>query len=76
MKIYYAPNTRAVRILWLCKELSLPYELVTFQLGDKKMRAKSHLRAARFVCAVRSRGHATLTPSRAALRTPQICMFY
>ena len=43
MKIYYAPNTRAVRIVWLFAELGLPYELVTFQLGDKKMRAPEYL---------------------------------
>ena len=43
MKIYYAPNTRAVRIVWLFKELGLPYELETFQLGDKKMRAPEYL---------------------------------
>lgn len=34
MKIYYAPNTRAVPIVWLFKELGLPYELETLQWGD------------------------------------------
>ncbi len=43
MKIYYAPNTRAVRIVWLFKELGLPYELETFALGDRKMRAPQYL---------------------------------
>ena len=43
MKIYYAPNTRAVRIVWLFKELGLPYELETFVLGDRKMRAPEYL---------------------------------
>jgi glutathione S-transferase len=43
MKIYYAPNTRAVRIVWLFKELGLPYELETFQLGERKMRAPEYL---------------------------------
>ncbi len=43
MKIYYAPNTRAVRIVWLFNELGLPYELETFQLGDRKMRAPEYL---------------------------------
>jgi glutathione S-transferase len=43
MKIYYAPNTRAVRIVWLFKELGLPYELETFQLGDRKMRSPEYL---------------------------------
>ncbi len=27
IKLYHAPNTRSVRILWLLKELELPYEL-------------------------------------------------
>ncbi len=27
MKLYFAPRTRAVRIVWLLEELSLPYEL-------------------------------------------------
>jgi glutathione S-transferase len=43
MKIYYAPNTRAVRIVWLFEELGLPYELERFQLGDARMRAPAYL---------------------------------
>ncbi|MBX9700063.1 MAG: glutathione S-transferase family protein [Acetobacteraceae bacterium] len=43
MKIYFAPNTRAVRIVWLFEELGLPYELVRFQLGDRAMRASDYL---------------------------------
>ncbi len=31
IKLYYAPRTRAVRILWLLEELGLPYELVRCQ---------------------------------------------
>ena len=34
MKIYYAPNTRAVRIVWLFEELGLAYELERFKLGS------------------------------------------
>ena len=44
MKIYYAPNTRAVRIVWLFEELGLPYELQTFKLGDPEMRAPDYLK--------------------------------
>lgn len=44
MKIYYAPNTRAVRIVWLCEELGLPYELERFKLGDPAMRAPDYLK--------------------------------
>ena len=38
MKIYFAPNSRAVRIVWLFEELGLPYELEQFKLGEKRMR--------------------------------------
>jgi glutathione S-transferase len=44
MKIYYAPNTRAVRVVWLFEELGLPYELQSFKLGDANMRAPSYLK--------------------------------
>lgn len=44
MKIYYAPNTRAVRIVWLCEELGLSYELERFKLGDPKMRAPDYMK--------------------------------
>lgn len=43
MKIYYAPNTRAVRIVWLCNELGLSCELERFKLGDPAMRAPDYL---------------------------------
>lgn len=42
MKIYYAPNTRAVRIVWLFGELGLPYDLERFKLGDAAMRAPEY----------------------------------
>ena len=44
MKIYHAPNTRSVRIVWLLEELGLPYEIVAFKLGDAKMRAPEYLK--------------------------------
>ena len=44
MKIYHAPNTRAVRIVWLFEELGLPYELESFKLGDPEMRAPDYLK--------------------------------
>jgi glutathione S-transferase len=44
MKIYHAPNTRAVRIVWLFEELGLPYELQSFKLGDASMRAPGYLK--------------------------------
>ena len=44
MKIYHAPNTRAVRIVWLFEELGLPYELEKLKLGDPGMRSPEYLR--------------------------------
>lgn len=44
MKIYFAPNTRAVRIVWLFEELGLPYEIERFKLGDASMRAPEYLK--------------------------------
>lgn len=44
MKIYYAPNTRAVRIVWLFEELGLPYEIERFKLGDASMRDPRYLK--------------------------------
>ncbi|MCP5081276.1 MAG: glutathione S-transferase family protein [Alphaproteobacteria bacterium] len=43
MKIYFAPDTRAVRIVWLCEELELPYEVEMYKLGDPRMRAPEYL---------------------------------
>ncbi len=43
MKIYHAPNTRSVRIVWLLEELGLPYDLEHFKLGDARMRTPEYL---------------------------------
>jgi glutathione S-transferase len=42
MKIFYAPNTRSVRIVWLFEELGLPYTLERFTLGDPAMRSPDY----------------------------------
>lgn len=39
MKLYFAPNTRAVRTAWLLNELGIEFEVERFKLGDKAMRA-------------------------------------
>jgi glutathione S-transferase len=44
MKIYHAPNTRSVRIVWLLEELGLPYEIERFKLGDAAMRAPDYIK--------------------------------
>ena len=43
MKLYFAPNTRAVRTAWLLNELGIEYDLERFTLGDKAMRAPEFL---------------------------------
>ena len=42
MKIYFAPDTRAVRIVWLFEELGLPYEIERYTLGDPQMRSAEY----------------------------------
>ncbi len=44
MKIYHAPNTRSVRIVWLLEELGLPYEIESFRLGAARMRSPEYLK--------------------------------
>ncbi len=42
MKIYHAPNTRSIRIIWLFEELGLAYELERFTLGHAAMRSPEY----------------------------------
>ncbi|HWS74756.1 MAG TPA: glutathione S-transferase, partial [Quisquiliibacterium sp.] len=44
MKIYHAPNSRSIRIVWLFEELGLPYELEKFSLGASEMRSPEYRR--------------------------------
>ncbi len=43
MKLYFAPNSRAVRSAWLLYELGLDFEIEKFSLGDPRMRAPEFL---------------------------------
>jgi len=38
MKLYFAPNSRAVRIAWLLEELEITYEIEKYSVGDKALR--------------------------------------
>lgn len=33
IKIYHAKGTRSIRLIWLCEELALPYEIVTIDFS-------------------------------------------
>ena len=42
MKLYFAPNSRAVRIAWLLEELGLDYEIEKYTVGDKALRTPEY----------------------------------
>ena len=44
MKLFHAPGTRSVRIVWLLEELGLPYDLDLHKLGDPRMRSPEYLK--------------------------------
>ena len=42
MKLYYARNSRAVRVAWLFEELGLSYKIQKFDLGAQEMRSPEY----------------------------------
>ncbi|MCY4533569.1 MAG: glutathione S-transferase family protein [Gammaproteobacteria bacterium] len=42
MKLHFAPNSRAGRILWLLEELELPYELNRMDFHPKDLKSDEH----------------------------------
>lgn len=42
LKLHFAPNSRAVRILWLLEELELPYELNKMAFSPKDLKSDEH----------------------------------
>ena len=43
MKLYYARESRAVRVAWVLEELRLEYDIHKFSLGDRSMREPEYL---------------------------------
>ncbi|MDG1972650.1 MAG: glutathione S-transferase, partial [Paracoccaceae bacterium] len=44
MKVYFAPQSRSVRTVWLLEEIGKDYELERFTLGQKEMRGPEYLK--------------------------------
>jgi len=42
MKLYFAPNSRAVRIAWLLEELGLEYQVEKYTVGDRALRTPEY----------------------------------
>ena len=42
MKVYFAPQSRAVRTVRLLEEIGMEYDLVHFSLGQKEMRGPEY----------------------------------
>jgi glutathione S-transferase len=42
MKLYHAPNSRSVRIVWLLEELGLDYDIEVMKLGDAAFRTPEY----------------------------------
>ena len=42
LTLHFAPNSRASRILWLLKELDLPYELNAMRFHPEDLKSDAH----------------------------------
>ena len=42
MKLYFAPQSRAVRVAWLLEELGLNYEIEKYSVGDRALRTPEY----------------------------------
>jgi len=42
IKLFYAPRSRGVRVIWLLEEMGLPYEVVPAQLGKSSPEMTAH----------------------------------
>ncbi len=43
LKIYHAKNTRSIRIVWLCEELGIPYELKVLKFAPEDLKSEAYL---------------------------------
>jgi len=43
LKIYHAPNTRSLRLIWLCEELGISYELQTLKFSAEDLQSEKYL---------------------------------
>ncbi|MCF8470209.1 MAG: glutathione S-transferase family protein [Parvibaculum sp.] len=43
LKIYHAANTRSIRIIWLCEELGIPYELKVLKFTPEDLKSEAYL---------------------------------
>lgn len=43
LKVYHAPNTRSLRVLWLLEELNAPYERATVEFTPAYLQSPQHL---------------------------------
>ena len=42
MKLYFAPQSRAVRVAWLLEELELDFEIEKYSVGDRALRTPEY----------------------------------
>lgn len=43
LKVYHAPNTRSIRVLWLLEELGVPYDKETVEFNAAYLQSPKHL---------------------------------
>ncbi|MGV8997186.1 MAG: glutathione S-transferase family protein [Parvibaculaceae bacterium] len=43
LKVYHAPNTRSIRVLWLLEELGVPYDKETVEFNSAYLQSAKHL---------------------------------
>ena len=44
LRIHHARRARSARVIWLCEELGLPYELATFEFKPENLKRPEYLR--------------------------------